>query len=69
MIGNNLSRKDDLESLFYTLINLFQVSLKKLVPKDHLEYIKEKVPVGLENSIQQIITYYYLKLGIKSELI
>jgi len=31
MKGSTLSRKDDLESLFYTLVNLFQISLKKLV--------------------------------------
>ncbi|CDW85324.1 ck1 family protein kinase [Stylonychia lemnae] len=68
MQGYTISRQDDLESLFYTILYLFKVPLKKIVNQQQLHLIKENALNGLEKTHQDIINHFYLKQGIREEL-
>eukprot|EP00347_Sterkiella_histriomuscorum_P020133 403338984 len=67
MQGYSISRRDDLESLFYTLIRLSGFTLEEIVDVDVLLSVHKKVSRSLSQGHQSILKFYILKSGINEK--
>ncbi|CDW73346.1 ck1 family protein kinase [Stylonychia lemnae] len=68
MQGFTLSRKDDLESLFYTILSLLSIPLRKLVDVDLQNLIHKSIPQDQSKGQQDLFKYFNLKQRINEKL-